>query len=166
MNFLRLTSLFQVCRSAEYGRGDGINCFVRIISWWAFFRITPQMKKRDYLVKGPGKFLISCCSCVSLRITCEHIKKTYLPVVLLKKTVLMCEWKRFILIMLRLQTHVEHTSKLWISSWLTFLCVEKPGVTRISCPAGPKLTTAWGTEYFRGADGWCTGPGSEETYDT
>lgn len=56
------------------------------------------------------------------------------------------------------------TSRLWISSWLTFSCVDRPGLTRISWPAGPKLTTACGMAYFRGADIVCAATSSEDKW--
>lgn len=44
------------------------------------------------------------------------------------------------------------TSRLWISSWPMFSWVDRAGLTRISCPAGPKRTTACGMANFSGAD--------------
>lgn len=44
------------------------------------------------------------------------------------------------------------TSKLWISRWPTVSWVDRAGLMRISCPAGPKRTTACGIANFKGAD--------------
>lgn len=44
------------------------------------------------------------------------------------------------------------TSRLWISSWPMFSWVDRDGLTRISCPAGPKRTTVCGMANFSGAN--------------
>lgn len=45
---------------------------------------------KQYRVKGPGKFLISCCSCVSLSMSCVDGKKMCLLYLIFKTPAKIC----------------------------------------------------------------------------
>lgn len=65
--------------------------YIRLIKHQNGKKKTVLIKSQSkYLVRGAGKFLISCCSSVSLRMTCADIKS-----VIFKKSLLLAESKSF-----------------------------------------------------------------------